>query len=129
MTKQISAPRNGTEKNKEVRLKEHKQQLTDSRKPCHWKKLKLPCEPGENGTDTFNSQHLGIHISVSKKQTWQYYGRKCSYLLHSLLSKCMQTGNKFFIKAFECLCTSTIATVSDTSSAGSAIQTSVLTFH
>lgn len=111
MNEQISATRNSRDKTKEAGLRDHKEQLTDSRKPCYWKKLKLPCEPGQNGTDAFDSQHLGINISVSKKQTWQYYGRKCSHLRHSLLSKTMQTGNKFFLKASECLCTSTIAPV------------------
>jgi len=129
MNKQISAPRGGKDKNKEMGIREFEQQLPDPRKPSHWEKLRLTCEPRQNGTDTFDSQHLGTDISASKKQTWQYYGRKCSYLLHSLLSKHTQTENKFFLQVFECLCTTTIATVNDTSSVASGTQTSVLTFH
>lgn len=94
MNKQISAPRGSRDKNKEMGIREYKEQLTEPRKPHHWKKLRLTCEPRQNGTDTFNSQHLGIDISGSKEQMWQYNGENAAvcYIV-SCPSVCKQETN------------------------------------
>lgn len=45
MNKLFSAPRGGSDKNKEIGTRGYKKQLTDPRKPGHWKKLRLTYEP------------------------------------------------------------------------------------
>lgn len=65
MNKQIFAPRG--DKSKEIK-KEYKEQLTDPRKSCNWKKLRQTCKSRKNATDTFFSQELEIDISATKKQ-------------------------------------------------------------
>lgn len=96
MNEQIFVPRG--DKSKEMRKREYKEQLTDPRKPCGWKKLRWTCKSRKNEIDPFFSQELEIDISATKKQMQQYHGRKCSCLLHGLPSKCTETRDKFFLK-------------------------------
>lgn len=51
MNKQIFVPRG--DKSKKIRKIEYKEQLTDPRKPCSWKKLKWTCKSRKNEIDTF----------------------------------------------------------------------------
>lgn len=85
MNKQIFVPRG--DKSKETRKRDYKEQPTHPRKPYNWEKLRHTCKSWKNETDSFFSQELEIDISATKKQMQQYYGRKFSYLLHSVPSK------------------------------------------
>lgn len=127
MNKQIFAPRG--DKSKETRKRENKEQLTDPRKACNWKKLRQICEPRQNGTDTFFLPGIRNWLFSNKKANVTVLRKNMQFICYTVSHPSVYKRDKFFLKAFGHLCTATTVTVRDASSAVSGTQTSVLTFH